>query len=111
MEWTNPSGLPPMLLGEWANQPLKVTYTQWEDDDLEADEATTEWEAILVDCTVTENRLQGMDGGFTFQTPDGEESFEVMMDFPSDGEDVIAVREGNLLKILGNEATLFLHKK
>lgn len=111
MEWTNPSALPSLLLGEWANQALKVTYTQWEDDDLEADEATSEWEAILVDCTATENRSQGIDGVFTFQTRDGEESFEVIMDFPADGEDVIAVQEGSLLKIWGNESTLFLHKK
>ncbi|RXT08062.1 hypothetical protein [Ammoniphilus sp. CFH 90114] len=111
MEWTNPSQLPSIMQKEWTNQTVRVTYTQWEDEDLEADEVMSEWDAQLISCTVSDNRNHELDGVFEFRTGDGEEIIEIVMDFPPDGEDVIAVQEGPILRIFGNEATLYLQKK
>ncbi len=110
MEWTKPSQLPAKLQAEWTGTLLKVKYTQWEDEDLEADESQTEFEAILLESSMTQNGIQGLDGSFTFQSPNEEEAMEILMDFPMDGEDVVAVFDGNQLTLFGNEATLVMQK-
>ncbi|WP_134699165.1 hypothetical protein [Ammoniphilus sp. YIM 78166] len=110
MEWTKPSELPAKLQAEWTGALLKVKYTQWEDEDLDADESQTEFEAILLRSSMSKNDVQGLDGSFTFQSPNDEETMEILMDFPMDGEDVVALFEGNHLTLFGNEATLVMQK-
>lgn len=110
MEWTNPSQLPAKLNAEWTRTVLKIKYTQWEDEDLEADESQTEFEAILLESSMSKNTVQGMDGSFSFQSPDQEETLEILMEFPLDGEDVVAVFDGHQVTLFGNEATLVMQK-
>lgn len=111
MEWTNPTNLSAHLQEEWSGSLVKAIYTQWEDDDLEADENLTEFEAIFVQVTMSPNSLQGVDGTFEFQSSNQEEILEILMDFPLDDEDVVAALEGDQLKIFGNESTLLLQRK
>lgn len=111
MEWTNPSELPALLQEKFQDQQLQASFTQWEDDDSEADETITTFQGYLVECQISENAFKGLDGCFHFQSNQSDEIIEILMDFPDDGEDVVASQAGNTITLYGNESTLVISIK
>lgn len=111
MEWTNPSELPALLEEKCENKLLEVSFTQWEDDDSDADETVTTFKGYLVECQISENAFNGLDGCFHFQSEQSNDITEVLMDFPPDGEDVIASFHGDTITLYGNESTLAISTK
>lgn len=112
MEWTKPSNLPPYIKETFMNQMLEINFTEWEDDDPEADESITEFSGSLVGLEIEENRFQGYDLTFRFEAKDQQGTIEIIMDFPTDDEDLVAqsTEEDNTLQLFGNDSTLVLKK-
>lgn len=111
MEWTKPTELPSLVENSFKDQRMRITYTQWEDDNLDADEALTTFTGSLQTIEVTKNQIQGFDVRFTFLSEGQEENIDILMDFPPDDEDVVAqMIDDTTLQILGNESTLEMKK-
>ncbi len=111
MEWMNPSELPALLQEKCQNKLLQACFTQWEDDDTDADETITLFDGYLMEGKVSENAFNGLDGCFHFQSKQSDEITEILMDFPTDGEDVVAALSGNTITLYGNESTLVISIK
>lgn len=111
MEWMNPSELPAILQEKCRDKLLEASFTQWEDDDSDADETITTFKGYLLECMIAENAFHGLDGCFYFQSEQSDEITEILMDFPADGEDVIASLDGDKITLYGNESTLAINIK
>jgi len=111
LELTKPSELLALINAKFMNKMLEISYTQWEDDDLDADESITNFSGTLVDIKIEDNRFQGVDMSLQFESEDHQESIEIIMDFPPDDEDIVAqLVLDTSLHIFGNESTLVLKK-
>jgi hypothetical protein len=111
MEVRKANQIPELLRERLHDQKLKATFTQWEDEDLEADETTTTFVGTLMETAVSENQFSGLDAAFHFQTTEEEEIIEILMDFPMDDEDVVAEMGETSFRIFGNESMLLLEKQ
>ncbi|RKD26782.1 hypothetical protein BEP19_16420 [Ammoniphilus oxalaticus] len=112
MEWTKTSELVAVIRDQFIHQPLEMTYTEWEDDDLDTDETITVLHGSLTEIEMIENRWKGYDLRLGFKTDGQPLGAEIWMDFPPDDEDTIAqMNEPNKLLLLANEATLTLKKE
>jgi hypothetical protein len=108
--WTDANQIPELLREKFHDQKVQAVFTQWEHDDPEEDESVTTFSGYLIETSVAENSYDGLDGAFHFKTEDEDEVIEILMDFPMDGEDVVATESGQTLKILGNESLLEIKK-
>ena len=111
MEWTKTTELTAVIKANFMDEKLEISYTQWEDDDLDADESVTQLTGSLVDIEISTNSFQGIDICFHIKTNDQQETIEILMDFPPDDEDIVAqlIRD-TTLQIFGNESTLTFKK-
>ena len=111
MEWTKPSDLPALIKAKFMNEILDISYTEWENDDLDADESITNFSGLLVGIEVEENQFQGFDLTFQFELEDNQETIEIIMDFPPNDEDLVAqLNQDTTLNLFGNDSTLTLKK-
>jgi len=93
------------------NEILDISYTEWENDDLDADESITNFSGLLVGIEVEENQFQGFDLTFQFELEDNQETIEIIMDFPPNDEDLVAqLNQDTTLNLFGNDSTLTLKK-
>jgi hypothetical protein len=111
MEMKNINKIPDMLREYITDQKVSVTFTQWETDEHEEDEAISHFEGYLIECRVAENEFNGMDGAFHFKTDQEEEIIEILMDFPNDDEDIVASVVERTINLFGNESLLRMEKK
>lgn len=111
MDWTKPSSLPSFIKETFMNHMLQIGYTEWEDDDPNADESITHFTGLLLEIAIEDHSIQGFDLTLLFDSKDHGERMEITMDFPPDDEDVVAqLTDDTVLHLLGNEATLVLQK-
>jgi hypothetical protein len=108
--WTDANQIPELLRKKFPDQKIRAVFTQWEHDDPDEDETVTTFNGYLVETSVAENQFEGLDGAFHFKTEDEEEVIEILMDFPMDGEDIVAEQSEQTLRIFGNESLLELTK-
>ncbi|HJV45296.1 MAG TPA: hypothetical protein VJ824_06180 [Bacillota bacterium] len=111
MEITKPNLIPELLREQFKDQKIKVTFTQWESDDLEDDETVTQFVGTLLETAIHDNQFSGLDGAFHFSVEGEEDVIEILMDFPPDDEDVIATLDQEMIHIYGNESELLIQKK
>ncbi|MBP1934597.1 hypothetical protein [Ammoniphilus resinae] len=110
MEIMNAEEIPSLLRDHLQDLEIHVTFVQWESDDPEEDESITEFDGVLVKTSVSENKFQGFDGLFHFQLNHSDDISEILMDFPSGSEDVVATLEDSVIRIFGDESMLTLLK-
>lgn len=111
MEWTKTSAIPDLLRELCNGHLLQIAFTQWEDDDLDADEDVSTFEGYLAECSVSKNAFTGLDAAFHFQYPDSDEIIEILMDFPEDEEDVVASLVDGTVHLFGNESSMTISKR
>ena len=112
MEWTKPTELTAIIKANFMDEKLEISYTQWEDDDLEMlMKSVTQLTGSLVDIEISTNSFQGIDICFHIKTNDQQETIEILMDFPLMMRALIPqlIRD-TTLQIFGNESTLTLEK-
>jgi len=110
MEIMNAKEIPSLLRDHLQDKEIRVTFIGWESEDPEEDETITEFDGVLVETAITENKFLGFDGLFHFQVNHSDDITEILMDFPAGMEDVVATLEDGVIRIYGDESMLTLQQ-
>ncbi|QDX93340.1 hypothetical protein EEL32_09350 [Brevibacillus laterosporus] len=106
MEIQNHAALLEILEKTYVNQPVEITYTDWEGDEQEDEEVTT-FRGTLLEVKLEDNEFEEKDLTLRFQEDEGE--VEILMEIPANEQD-LGVIEEHLVRIFGTEAELVLAK-
>lgn len=106
MEIQNHAALLEILEKTYVNQPVEITYTDWEDEEQEDEEVTT-FRGTLLEVKLEDNEFEEKDLTLRFQEDEGE--VEILMEIPANEQD-LGVIEEQLVRIFGTEAELVLAK-